>query len=71
MARTYAASFIFQSHYDDYYNSIGSGTIDFDEFLIMMVMQIAEEGKTAGEEELRDLFRLLDKYEAILEYPNI
>ncbi|CAK8672655.1 unnamed protein product [Clavelina lepadiformis] len=39
----------------------GSGTIDFDEFLIMMVMQIAEEGKTAGEEELRDLFRLLDK----------
>nr|CAB3267148.1 troponin C, skeletal muscle [Phallusia mammillata] len=39
----------------------GSGTIDFDEFLIMMVMQIAEEGKTASEEELKDLFRLLDR----------
>ena len=40
----------------------GSGTIDFDEFLIMMVMQIAEEGKTASEEELKDLFMLLDKW---------
>jgi len=39
----------------------GSGTIDFDEFLIMMVMQIAEEGKTAGEDELKEIFRLFDK----------
>ncbi|XP_039265021.2 troponin C, skeletal muscle-like [Styela clava] len=38
----------------------GSGTIDFDEFLIMMVMQIAEEGKNLGEEELKDIFRLFD-----------
>uniref|UniRef100_H2Z3W4 EF-hand domain-containing protein n=1 Tax=Ciona savignyi TaxID=51511 RepID=H2Z3W4_CIOSA len=39
----------------------GSGTIDFDEFLIMMVMQISEEGKTAGEDELKDIFLLFDK----------
>ncbi|XP_078492857.1 troponin C, body wall muscle isoform X2 [Ciona intestinalis] len=39
----------------------GSGTIDFDEFLIMMVMQISEEGKTASEEELKDIFLLFDK----------
>lgn len=39
----------------------GSGTIDFDEFLIMMVMQISEEGKNSGEEELKDIFRLFDK----------
>jgi len=39
----------------------GSGTIDFDEFLIMMVMQIEEEGKTASEEELKEMFRYMDK----------
>jgi len=39
----------------------GSGTIDFDEFLIMMVMQIEEEGKTASEEELKEMFRFMDK----------
>jgi len=43
----------------------GSGTIDFDEFLIMMVMQMGigseEGGKPASEKELADLFRLIDK----------
>jgi len=39
----------------------GSGTIDFDEFLIMMVMQIEEEGKTASEEDLKEMFRFMDK----------
>merc|ERR1712119_169562 len=37
----------------------GSGTIDFDEFLIMMVMQIEEEGKTASEEDLKEMFRFM------------
>lgn len=44
----------------------GSGTIDFDEFLIMMVMQISEEGKNLGEEELKEIFRLYDKYGELL-----
>jgi len=38
----------------------GSGTIDFDEFLIMMVMQLSAEKKGADEEELKEVFILLD-----------
>ena len=38
----------------------GSGEIDFDEFLIMMVMQIKEEGKSGDEAVLKDAFRILD-----------
>ena len=38
----------------------GSGEIDFDEFLIMMVMQIKEESKSADEGVLKDSFRILD-----------
>jgi len=39
----------------------GSGSIDFDEFLIMMVMQLKEEGKSASDEEVKEIFRLFDK----------
>jgi len=39
----------------------GSGTIDFNEFLIMMVMQIAEEGQAASEDELKAMFHYIDK----------
>merc|ERR1711915_461206 len=38
----------------------GSGEIDFDEFLIMMVMQIKEESKSQDEAVLKDAFRILD-----------
>jgi len=39
----------------------GSGSIDFDEFLIMMVMQLKEENKSASDEEVKEIFRLFDK----------
>jgi troponin C len=38
----------------------GSGTIDFDEFLVMMVMQLREETKAEDETVLRDCFHLYD-----------
>jgi len=38
----------------------GSGSIDFDEFLVMMVMQMKEEKKGEEEHVLRDCFRLFD-----------
>jgi troponin C len=38
----------------------GSGTIDFDEFLVMMVMQLNEESKGEEEGVLRDCFHLYD-----------
>lgn len=38
----------------------GSGTIDFDEFLVMMVMQLREESKSEDEAVLRDCFHLYD-----------
>merc|ERR1712076_107351 len=41
-------------------DSDGSGTIDFDEFLVMMVMQLREEKKGEDENVLRDCFRLYD-----------
>lgn len=41
-------------------DSDGSGTIDFDEFLVMMVMQLREEKKGEDESVLRDCFRLYD-----------
>merc|ERR1739845_183330 len=34
----------------------GSGTIDFDEFLIMMVMQMQDEKKAEDIEEIKDFF---------------
>lgn len=49
----------------------GSGTIDFDEFLVMMVMQLREE--TKGEEEgvLRDCFHLYDEdNDNYIDYPE-
>jgi len=39
----------------------GSGTIDFDEFLIMMVMQMQDEKKGEDIEELKDCFRVYDE----------
>merc|ERR1719220_2269645 len=38
----------------------GSGEIDFDEFLIMMVMQLKEESKSQDETVLKEAFRILD-----------
>jgi Ca2+-binding EF-hand superfamily protein len=40
----------------------GSGEIDFDEFLIMMVMQLKEESKSQDETVLKEAFRILDTY---------
>uniref|UniRef100_H3BH85 Troponin C, skeletal muscle n=1 Tax=Latimeria chalumnae TaxID=7897 RepID=H3BH85_LATCH len=39
----------------------GSGTIDFEEFLVMMVRQMKEEAKGKSEEELAQFFRVFDK----------
>ncbi|XP_059805446.1 troponin C, slow skeletal and cardiac muscles isoform X3 [Hypanus sabinus] len=39
----------------------GSGTVDFDEFLVMMVMCTKDESKGKSEEELAELFRMFDK----------
>nr|XP_014342351.1 PREDICTED: troponin C, skeletal muscle isoform X1 [Latimeria chalumnae] len=39
----------------------GSGTIDFEEFLVMMVSQMKEEAKGKSEEELSQFFRVFDK----------
>ena len=36
----------------------------------MMVMQIEEEGKTASEEELKEMFRYMDKF-VVYKYSNI
>lgn len=41
--------------------STGSGTVDFDEFLVMMVRCMKEESKGKSEEELAELFRMFDK----------
>uniref|UniRef100_A0A8C4WV61 Troponin C, skeletal muscle n=1 Tax=Eptatretus burgeri TaxID=7764 RepID=A0A8C4WV61_EPTBU len=38
-----------------------SGTIDFEEFLVMMVEQMKEESAGQTEEELAEAFRILDK----------
>lgn len=42
---------------------VGSGTVDFDEFLVMMVRCMKEESKGKPEEELAEVFRMFDKYE--------
>uniref|UniRef100_A0A8B9EMP6 Troponin C, skeletal muscle n=1 Tax=Anser cygnoides TaxID=8845 RepID=A0A8B9EMP6_ANSCY len=39
----------------------GSGTIDFEEFLVMMVRQMKEDAKGKSEEELANCFRIFDK----------
>lgn len=44
---------------------LGSGTVDFDEFLVMMVRCMKEESKGKSEEELAELFRMFDKYVCI------
>ncbi|NP_001079723.1 troponin C1, slow skeletal and cardiac typeS homeolog [Xenopus laevis] len=38
----------------------GSGTVDFDEFLVMMVRCMKDDSKGKSEEELSDLFRMFD-----------
>lgn len=40
----------------------GSGTIDFEEFLVMMVQQMKEDQAGKSEEELSECFRVFDKY---------
>lgn len=40
----------------------GSGTIDFEEFLVMMVQQLKEDQAGKSEEELSEFFRVFDKY---------
>lgn len=40
---------------------VGSGTVDFDEFLVMMVRCMKDESKAKSEEELVDLFRMFDR----------
>ncbi|GAA6103906.1 troponin C, skeletal muscle [Tachysurus ichikawai] len=39
----------------------GSGTIDFEEFLVMMVQQMKEDQAGKSEEELSECFRIFDK----------
>ncbi|XP_037838654.1 troponin C, skeletal muscle isoform X2 [Chlorocebus sabaeus] len=39
----------------------GSGTIDFEEFLVMMVRQMKEDAKGKSEEELAECFRIFDR----------
>lgn len=43
--------------------SSGSGTIDFEEFLVMMVKQLKEDQAGKSEEELSECFRIFDKYD--------
>lgn len=43
--------------------SSGSGTIDFEEFLVMMVQQLKEDQAGKSEEELSECFRIFDKYD--------
>lgn len=42
-------------------HTAGSGTVDFDEFLVMMVRCMKDDSKGKSEEELSDLFRMFDK----------
>lgn len=40
----------------------GSGSIDFEEFLVMMVRLLKEDQAGKSEEELSEVFRIFDKY---------
>lgn len=44
-----------------HYVCAGSGTVDFDEFLVMMVRCMKDDSKGKSEEELAELFRMFDK----------
>ena len=47
------------------YNALllsASGTIDFEEFLVMMVQQLKEDQAGKTEDELSEIFRVFDKY---------
>ena len=46
----------------------GSGSIDFEEFLVMMVRLLKEDQAGKSEEELSECFRVFDKY---VEYTSI
>ncbi|XP_026873337.2 troponin C, slow skeletal and cardiac muscles-like isoform X1 [Electrophorus electricus] len=39
----------------------GSGTVDFNEFLVMMVRCMKDDSKAKSEEELSNIFRMFDK----------
>uniref|UniRef100_A0A671W4D7 Troponin C, slow skeletal and cardiac muscles n=1 Tax=Sparus aurata TaxID=8175 RepID=A0A671W4D7_SPAAU len=45
----------------------GSGTVDFDEFLVMMVRCMKDDSKGKSEEELAELFRMFDNQTPRLE----
>ncbi|GAA6077083.1 troponin C, slow skeletal and cardiac muscles, partial, partial [Tachysurus ichikawai] len=40
-----------------------SGTVDFEEFLVMMVRCMRDDSKGKSEEELAELFRMFDRNE--------
>lgn len=44
-----------------HFSLTGSGTVDFDEFLVMMVRCMKDDSKGKSEDELSDLFRMFDK----------
>lgn len=44
------------------YDPSGSGSIDFEEFLVMMVRLLKEDQAGKSEEELAECFRVFDKY---------
>lgn len=54
--------FFFKSFYYNCLFILGSGTIDFEEFLVMMVRQMKEEAKGKSEEELAEFFRIFDQW---------
>lgn len=50
------------NHAADWSPPPGSGTIDFEEFLVMMVRLLKEDQAGKSEEELAECFRVFDKY---------
>lgn len=48
--------------YGSFLSPAGSGTIDFEEFLVMMVRLLKEDQAGKSEEELAECFRVFDKY---------
>lgn len=53
------------------YVAPGSGTIDFEEFLVMMVQQMKEDQAGKSEEELSECFRVFDKYGKYLQRTHV
>lgn len=49
----------------------GSGTIDFEEFLVMMVQQLKEDQAGKSEDELSECFRIFDKYDSQTQHRRV